>query len=54
MTADALATALNVMGVEKGIQFANLNSIEALYIYEEEDDMKALSSSKMLEYFPDR
>ena len=54
MTADALATALNVMGVEKGIQFANLNSIEALYIYEEEDDMKVLSSSKMLEYFPDR
>tara|TARA_B100001250_G_scaffold87353_1_gene72264 strand:+ start:6092 stop:7090 length:999 start_codon:yes stop_codon:yes gene_type:complete len=53
MTADALATALNVMGARYGIQFSNLNSLKTLYVYEDIDGMKIIHSTKMLEYFSD-
>lgn len=37
MEADALATALNVMGFEAGLKFANTNQIKVIYIFKEED-----------------
>ena len=37
MKADALATALNVMGLEKGLEFSNSNKIKAGYIIKEND-----------------
>ena len=41
MKSDALATALNVMGLERGLEFANLNNIKALFILV--DDNKVLT-----------
>ena len=41
MKSDALATALNVMGLERGLDFANLNNIKALFILV--NDNKVLS-----------
>ena len=45
MKADALATALNVMGLEKGLDFSNKNKIKALYIIKENEKF-ILKSSK--------
>ena len=45
MKADALATALNVMGIEKGLDFSNKNKIKALYIIKENKKF-ILKSSK--------
>ena len=36
--ADALATALNVMGLKEGFAFAVNNSIAALFIFRSEDE----------------
>ena len=36
--ADALATALNVMGLNKGFEFAVKNSIAALFVFKSEDE----------------
>ena len=41
MKSDALATALNVMGLEQGLDYANLNNIKALFILV--NDNKVLS-----------
>ena len=38
MKADALATALNVMGLEKGLDFSNKNKIKVLYIIKENEE----------------
>ena len=45
MKADALATALNVMGLEKGLDFSNKNKIKALYIVKENEEF-ILKTSK--------
>ena len=45
MKADALATALNVMGIEKGLDFSNKNKIKALYVIKENEKF-ILKSSK--------
>ena len=36
--ADALATALNVMGLNKGFEFAVKNSIAALFVFKSENE----------------
>jgi len=45
MKADALATALNVMGLEKGLEYSNKNHIKSLYIVKEEGNL-VLKTSK--------
>ena len=45
MKADALATALNVMGLEKGLDFSNKNKIKVLYIVKENEEF-ILKTSK--------
>ena len=45
MKADALATALNVMGLEKGLEYSNKNYIKSLYIVKEEGNL-VLKTSK--------
>lgn len=45
MKADALATALNVMGLEKGLEYSNKNHIKTLYIVKEEGNL-VLKTSK--------
>jgi len=45
MKADALATALNVMGLEKGLEYSNKNHIKSLYILKEEGNL-VLKTSK--------
>ena len=47
MEADALATALNVMGFEAGLKFANTNHIKVIYIFKEEDSF-TFQTSKWL------
>ena len=42
--ADALATALNVMGVIKGLEFANRNKLKVIYIYEEDESVSYKTS----------
>ena len=37
MKADALATALNVMGLEKGLEFSNYHKIKTVYVVKEND-----------------
>ena len=45
MKADALATALNVMGLEEGLDFSNKNKIKALYVVKENEEF-ILKTSK--------
>ena len=45
MKADALATALNVMGLKEGLDFSNKNKIKALYIVKENEEF-ILKTSK--------
>lgn len=47
MEADALATALNVMGFEAGLKFANTNHIKVVYIFKKEDSF-TFQTSKWL------
>ena len=49
MTADALATALNVMGFSEGISFANTNSIKALFLYQNSSKIEMLASDQIAE-----
>jgi thiamine biosynthesis lipoprotein len=44
--ADAYATAVNVMGFEKGIEFVNSNDIAALFIVSDEGELKLIKSQK--------
>jgi thiamine biosynthesis lipoprotein len=51
MTADALATALMVMGVEKGIKLvADMEGVEAFFILRDNDDFKEVMSSGFAKY----
>ena len=45
MKADALATALNVMGLEEGLDFSNKNKIKVLYVVKENEEF-ILKTSK--------
>jgi thiamine biosynthesis lipoprotein ApbE len=48
MDADALATALNVMEVEKGLALVeSLDGFEALWIINENEELKSVASSGM-------
>ncbi len=44
--ADAYATAINVMGYEKGLEFVNKNNIAALFIISEEGELQLIKSQK--------
>lgn len=44
--ADAYATAVNVMGFERGLDFVNSNGIAALFIINEEGELKSIKSQK--------
>ena len=44
--ADAYATAINVMGYERGLDFVNKNNIAALFIVSEEGELKLIESQK--------
>ena len=38
MKADALATALNVMGLEQGLKYSNIHKIRSVYILKENEN----------------
>ncbi len=51
MTADALATALNVLGPEKGVTLANLGKIPALFIVYAEEGFELIYTNGFEDYF---
>ena len=44
MKADALATALNVMGIKEGLNYSNKNKIKALYVIKENEEFMLKTS----------
>ena len=53
MTADGLATALNVMGREEGLKWANERQLSVLYLESEGEDFKEYPSNAFRQRFPD-
>ncbi len=51
MTADALATALMVMGPDKGREFAEFHKLIAYFIYKEGEKIKTYSTTRFTELF---
>ena len=47
MEADVLATTLNVLGLMKGLKFAELNAIKAIFIFQEDISLNYKTSSSL-------
>jgi thiamine biosynthesis lipoprotein len=54
MIADGLATAINVMGVEKGLEFANSLNVAALLISSENGEFKEYNTAEFESYLPNK
>jgi thiamine biosynthesis lipoprotein len=51
MEADALATAIDVMGPDLGLKFANDNELNAYFIVKDNDDFKILYTPQFFSLF---